>query len=170
MPISPSRFVSSRRVWFGFFGLSVILPSHTSTGFLARAPPYYTGLRERPTNDLPHPRPAWVSGGPLLTPIGAFGFNVGRLGDLPRPPQGAHIHVVLLSVISFECRAGAFAGPLAAVLRGRRAQKVPVLTFWTFRVSYRKIKNIFWAGRVPLWRLQGGAKSSENLHLPLPLP
>jgi hypothetical protein len=26
MPISPSRFVSSRRVWFGFFGLSVIHP------------------------------------------------------------------------------------------------------------------------------------------------
>ena len=86
-PGHPSRFVCSRKVWFGFFGLSVILPWHTSTGFLAKAPPsYIADQTERPTNDLPHPRPAWVSGGPLLTPCGAFGFNVGRLGDLPRGP------------------------------------------------------------------------------------
>ena len=35
-------------------GLSVILPWHTSTGFLARAPPSYCfGQTVRPTNELP---------------------------------------------------------------------------------------------------------------------
>ena len=65
---------------------------HSPLAYLYRIPSqstssYCCGQIERPTNDLPHPRPAWVSGGPLLTPCGAFGFNVGRLGDLPRGPK-----------------------------------------------------------------------------------
>ena len=62
-PRGASRFVSSTKEWFGFFGLSVILPLGVIVAIYRGAPPSQGKLGE--TNKrITHPRPAWVSSGP----------------------------------------------------------------------------------------------------------
>ena len=79
-PRGASRFVSSTKEWFGFFGLSVILPLGVIVAIYRGAPPSQGKLGE--TNKrITHPRPAWVSSGPQPTRWSGLYWVV--LGDLP---------------------------------------------------------------------------------------